>query len=970
MKKFGFKLIKEEQIKEVQGVGTLWEHEKSGAKLFHIQCDDDNKVFSVSFRTPPKDDAGLPHILEHSVLCGSRKFPLKEPFVELVKGSLNTFLNAMTFPDKTMYPVASRNEQDFRNLMDVYLDAVFYPNIYGNPWTLRQEGWHYELADLDSELTYNGVVYNEMKGVFSSPDAILEQKVLSALFPDTPYGKESGGDPDAIPELTQAQFEEYHRTYYHPANSYFYLYGDMNLEEQLQFIDEEYLSHFDRIQVDSQISLQKAFMAPVEDKVSYPAAVGEEGQEKALLSLNWAIDTHDSFVTMGLEVLCHVLLETSASPLKRALQEAGLAREISGDFQDGILQPIFSVVGTYGDEGRKEEFSQTILTTLANLAQTGIDPKLIAGSLHRYEFQLREGVTGSTPKGLIYGIRAMNSWLYDGSPADSLTYEEQLNHLKKGATEGLFESLIEKYLLKNTHRALVVATPEAGLAEKRDQAMADKLQEWKKEQSKETLEKIIGETKELHRRQSEVDSEESLETIPLLKRSDLTQEADFPKWQETKRENGIVQLSQELFTSRILYLTLAFDGAVISDEEVPYVHLLTGLLARMNTSQYKYEDLSNEVNLCSGGLSFNLYAWGDKESSEAYYPKLTVKTKALTEDIPQLTQLIEEILLHTDFSDSRRLKELVSEGRARLENSINEAGQSIAVGRLNAILSTQGAYNYLSQLPFHEFIQELDENFDARKDETIQKLKALCQRIFSSQNLVISQVGSKDELASWGKSLNHLLEKLPKIGGNKLQYIAPERVEREGIYTSSKVQYVAQGFNYRSLGESFQGFYRIVETLLRYDYLWTRIRVQGGAYGASTRFERGGSLIFSSYRDPNLEETLEVYQGLGEYLRTFNPSEREMTKYIIGTMSNLDTPLTPSMKGELALSACLSRVTREDVQRERQQVLNATGADIQGIASWIQKGIQENKYCVFGGEDKIKKQEIIFDKISPAISTE
>ena len=965
--KYGFRLLEEREIKEVKGIGSMWLHEQSGARLFHIASEDDNKVFSVSFRTPPQDDTGLPHILEHSVLCGSRKFPLKEPFVELVKGSLNTFLNAMTFPDKTMYPVASRNDQDFRNLVDVYLDAVFYPNIHDNPWTLKQEGWHYELENLDGELTYNGVVYNEMKGVFSSPDSVLEQKIFSSLFPNTPYGKESGGDPEAIPQLTQADFEEYHRTYYHPSNSFFYLYGDMNLDKYLQFFDEEYLRNFEKIEVDSTIPMEEAFSAPVEESVEYSLSQDEEVEEKSILTLNWAMDIRqDLTLAMGLDLLCHILLETSASPLKKALQDAGIAKDISGDFQDSLLQPVLSITATFGEESSKEKFKEVVFTTLEKIVKEGLSPKLIEASLHRQEFSLREGVTGSTPKGLIYGIRAMNTWLYDGHPADSLAYEVPLKTLKDGAKKGYFENLIQTYLLDNPHRSLVIAKPVLGLTEKMDGKVAQKLAQWKKEQTPETLEIIIQETKELNQRQTAPDSEENLNTIPLLKRSDLSEKPDFPQWQEKMLDDEMVEIRQELFTSGILYSSFAFDGWVIPQEDVAYVHLLSSLLGRMDTENYKYEDLSNEVNLRSGGLSFALYSWGDKNDPKTFYPRFSVKTKALVEDIEPLSQLVLEILLQSKFTDEKRLKELIAESRARMENSMNEAGQQIAVGRLAAALSDQGAYNYIGQLPFYQFIRKMDEHFDQEKGSLLEKLNEVYKKIFSRVGLVINVTGDREELSVWEKVAPKFLSSLANEKWGKQNYTFNSLPKTEGIGSGSKVQYVAQGFNYRAQGQDFQGVYKIVETILRYDYLWNRIRVQGGAYGAAARFERSGNAIFNSYRDPNLKETLEVYQGLGEYLRNFNPGEREMTKYIIGTMSGLDTPLTPYLKSEMALSAHFSGVTVEDIQKERTQVLKAQPEMIQALAPWIEKGIQDGIYCVFGSEDKIKKQKDLFEKIISA----
>lgn len=963
----GFVLLEQKEIEEVKGIGALWKHEKSGARLFHISSKDDNKVFSVSFRTPPTDDTGLPHILEHSVLCGSRKFPLKEPFVELVKGSLNTFLNAMTFPDKTMYPVASRNDQDFKNLVDVYLDAVFFPNIYNNPWTLKQEGWHYELDSLDGELTYNGVVYNEMKGVFSSPDALLEQEIFSTLFPDTPYGKESGGDPEKIPQLTQTDFENFHRTYYHPSNSFFYLYGNMNLDEYLQFFNEEYLSSFEKEEIDSEIKHQAEFSNPKEAMIEYPISEDDDPEGKAIFTLNWVTDTRqDLTLAMGLDLLCHILLETSASPLRKALQDAGIAKEISGDFQDSLLQPVFSVTATFGKKEKKEDFIRVIFETLEKIAAEGLDRELIRASLHRQEFSLREGVTGSTPKGLIYGIRCMNTWLYDKDPADSLRYEAALQSIKEGAEKGFFEDLIQRFLLTNSHRALVWAIPSQGLLERKEKEDVQKLAEWKSTLSKEQLEVIISETEELNVRQETPDPIENLNTIPLLNRSDMKKEADFPEWREVPLSNQSVLLEQQLFTGKILYFSLSFDGKKIPQKDLGYLHLLSYLLGKISTQNYHYEDLSNKINQQSGGMSFTLYGWSKKGESNSFDSRFMLKTKALSEDIHSLTELIQEILTCSRFDEEKRISDLISEIRARMENSMNDAGQQIAIGRVNAMLSTQGAYNYYGQLPLYQFIKHLDENFDQEKNALFEKLKEVYSKIFSVGNLVINATGDSVELEILKNQMPNLMNSLSQDSFAQEEYVFSDLPKSEGIYTSSKVQYVVQGFNYQKMGQEFHGIYKVMETILRYDYLWNRIRLQGGAYGAAARFERNGGAVFSSYRDPNLTETLEVYQGIGNYLRNFAPDEREMTKYVIGTVSGLDTPLTPSMKSDLVLSAYFAGVNAEDIQRERNQVLEVTSKQIRETAAWIEKGMKENLYCVFGNEDKIKTEKGRFERIISA----
>lgn len=960
----GFKLTEEKNIKEVNGIGRMFLHEKSGAKLYNIENEDDNKVFSISFRTPPEDSTGLPHILEHSVLCGSRKFPLKEPFVELAKGSLNTFLNAMTFPDKTMYPIASQNDKDFLNLMDVYLDAVFYPNIYENPNILRQEGWHYDIDDVNGDITYKGVVYNEMKGAFSSPESVLSRKMQEALYPDSPYGVESGGDPEYIPDLTQEQFLEFHKKYYHPSNSYSYIYGNGNILEYLKFIDEEYLSNFDGITVDSEILLQKSFETPKELTFDYPISKGEKEEDKTFLALSYAVGkSTDAETYLAFDILTYLLLQTSSAPLKRALVDAGLGKDVTGSFESSILQPTFSIVVKNSNPDKKEKFQQVVFDTLEKLVKEGIDKKLVEAAINRYEFSLREADFGSSPKGLIYGIQIMDSWLYDEDPAMHLEYEKTLEKVKSALNTNYFEKMIEKYLLNNSHRALMVVKPKRGLAEEKEKATCEKLRKFKASLSKEEIGKLVQETMELRKRQTTPDSLEDLNSIPLLNIEDIDPKVeDLPLIE--KQEQGVKVLHHPLFTNHIVYLNMYFDTDVVPQELLPYISLLSKLLGKLSTEKYSYEDLGNEINVNTGGIGYKAEAFGEHGSDKEYYPKFVVQSKALVDKLPQLHSLIKEIILHTKFSEEKRLKEIVQETKSRLERNIQSAGHMVVAHRLYSYFSPIGHYlEALNGIEYYKFLVDLDNNFDSKKSEIQENLLKVSQLIFNRNQLLLSVTTDEKDYDDFTKHLPTLLEDLQGHKNNPVKYEFDFGAKNEGLMTSSEVQYVGKGYNFKRLGYSYTGSLQVLKTILSYDHLWNHIRVQGGAYGAFFNAGRDGNMYFLSYRDPNLMETFRAYDATTEYLRNFDVDEREMRKYIIGTISRLDSPLTNADKGERATSRYIRHMKLEDIQKERTEVLATTKEDIQNTSKLIEDVLKQNYVCAMGNEDKITTHKDAFSNL-------
>ncbi len=959
----GFRLLSDCQVKEVNSQVQLFEHEKSGARLLFLGNDDDNKVFSITFRTPPEDSTGVAHIVEHAVLCGSKKFPLKEPFVELVKGSLNTFLNAMTYPDKTMYPVASRNDKDFRNLMDVYLDAVFFPAMVNEPEILMQEGWHYEIDEESGDLLYKGVVYNEMKGVFSSPDAILEQKMMATLFPNTTYGFESGGDPDVIPELTHEKFTEFHRRYYHPSNSYIFLYGDLEIRDTLEFLDSQYLANFDRQTTDSQIALQPAFTEVMSKTFSYPISPAEPIEDKSLLAMAAVVgQSTDTELCLTFNILSHLLLETPAAPLKKAIIDAGIGKEVSGYFVESLWQPVFSIMVSGSNEKERDKLADVIEATLRDLCVNGIDSKLLQASINSIEFKLREANYGGKPKGLAYNIKCMDSWLYDADPVLPLAYESALQKIKSSAAEGFFEGKIKQYLLENTHQALIALVPEPGLSEKRAQELRQELATHKGKLSDSQLSEIAEQAKKLKARQETPDSDEKLASIPLLELKDIERQSETLPIEERVVQN-IPILFHSLFTNQIAYLSLYFEARQVSQSDIPWLYLLADVMGKINTVNHDYADLANEINLHTGGMVFDVWAYADKERDDLFYPKFRIRTKTLIDHLDQTMRLVGEVSGRSVFRDSKRLKEIIRQSKANWDTALFRKGQQVVATRVLSYFSPVARYNETGVLTYYQFLSNLEKKLSHSLEDITSKLEEMASLVFNRDNLLVSLTCEEGGYGNFEKQISLLTDALGNNNSPTVEYEFQSEQRNEGIMTSGKVQYVAKGANFRKLGYNYHGSMKVLETILRYDYLWNRVRVQGGAYGGFAQFERTGNMVFGSYRDPNLLETVKVYDETVTFLSGFNVSQREMTKYIIGTMSQLDTPLTPQMKGERAAMMYIRGISQSDIQRERDEVLSTKQDSIKKLAELVDKAMQANYLCVLGSEEKIRTHKQIFRQL-------
>lgn len=959
----GFKLLSANQVEEIHSYVRHFIHEKSGAQLLHISNDDDNKVFSITFRTPPSNDTGLPHILEHSVLCGSRKYPVKEPFVELMKGSLNTFLNAMTFPDKTMYPVASRNEKDFFHLMDVYLDAVFFPQLLENPEILMQEGWHYDMTDPKDELTYKGVVYNEMKGAFSAPESILFRNIQNSLFPDTPYRYESGGDPRAIPQLTQEEFVAFHRRYYHPSNSFIILYGNGDLNEQLQYLDQNYLSQFDRIEVDSEITEQAAFKAPGKKVIDYPLSSDEDEQEKTLMSLNFvAGKATDPEQYLALQILEYLLLEMESSPLKRALIQADLGKDVFGSVDTSILQPVLSIVLKNTEEERAEQFQDVVFTTLRQLVKNGIDQRLIEAALNPFEFQLREADFKQYPKGLVYSLQVLDSWLYGGDPLAHLAYEPTLKKLKDGLGYRYFEQLIERVFLQNSHHSLLIVRPKKGLGEARNQELRAELAKRKAAMSQEEITRLIAETKKLQERQQTPDDPEALAKIPMVELKDVKREVEALAVHELKWQGNQVLYHSDM-TNSILYLNFYFRCDQISAEAIPYLGLLTQVFGKMATERYSVEELSTETNLQTGRLDFNVQTFGQSGDATQFTPYFVIKTSVLKEKLPRLLELLDQILLHTKMSDERRLQEIIRETKSRIEMRIFDQGHRVVLGRLLSYYSPLGAYQEkVKGIEFYRFLLKLEREFSNHAKELTQQLAQVAEQLINRNQLLIQLTCEEQNLQEVESLVSQFTAGIHATPVTAQQNVALADVKNEGIMTAGDVQYVAKGFNFLKAGYSYQGQLLVLRSIMSTDYLWSRVRVQGGAYGAFLHLDRHGNFGFASYRDPNLSRTLKVYDEAAAYLRDFRIEDREMTKLILGTISRLDTPLTPSLKGDEIMDRYLRGISLEELQQEREQVLNTTQEEIRNLAPLVEKVLADAPYCVLGNRETIEEEGELFQQ--------
>lgn len=957
-----YEIIEKRQIEDLNSLSYLLKHKKTGARIALLSNDDENKVFYIGFRTPPTDSTGVPHILEHSVLCGSDRFPVKDPFVELVKGSLNTFLNAMTFPDKTVYPLASCNDTDFQNLCHVYLDAVFHPNIYKEKKIFMQEGWHYEMEDEDAPLTLNGVVYNEMKGAFSSPDDVLYRQIMVSLYPENTYSVESGGDPKNIPDLTYEDFLAFHSRYYHPSNSYIYLYGNMDMAEKLDFIDREYLSKYDYLEVDSAVNTQSVFETMRELEISYPITEEESEKDNTYLAYNMMLkDTLDKELSVAFNVLDYAVCSAPGAPLKQALIDKGIGKDVYSMYEDGIKQPFFSVVAKNANVEQKEAFVQTIQEVLTELTEKGLDKKALRAGLNYYEFKYREADFGSYPKGLMYGLRILDSWLYDDSkPFIHIEANETYKRMKEKVDTDYFERLIKEYLLDNPHKSLLTLKPEKGLGTKEEEALAKKLADYKASLSPEEIRSIVEETKALKAYQDAEEDPEDLAKIPLLKRSDLKKEAEKPV-NEVRGDGETTILFHNIFTNGIGYLRLIFDLKNVPARLFPYVGILKNVMGLMDTEHYSYGDFYNEMNIQTGGMSVVSNIYTDFHNIDKQKVTLEIKAKVLYENLDKAFTLAKEVMLGTKFEDEKRLLEIMAELNSKNQAAVLSAGHSFASARAMSYQSVSAAYSeLLNGMDFNRLVEKIAYHFEEEKETLIAALKELSECIFRRENLLVDYTAAEEGYEKMPALVEDLRESLFNAPVETGSFVPKLSVKNEGFMSSSQVQYVCRAGNYRRKGLQPNGALRVLKVMMGYDYLWVNVRVKGGAYGCMSGFGRSGDSYFVSYRDPNLSKTVDIYERAAEFIEHFEADERTMTQFVIGAISDMDVPMNPATKGTFSLGAYLSGLSYEEMQKERDELLMTSAEDIRALAAYIRAFMEDECLCVIGNSEKIKEAKEMF----------
>lgn len=960
-----YEVLEHRWIEDLNSEGCLLKHKKTGARVTLLLNDDENKVFYIGFRTPPTDSTGVAHILEHSVLCGSEHFPVKDPFIELAKGSLNTFLNAMTYPDKTVYPVASCNDKDFKNLVHVYLDAVFYPNIYREEKIFRQEGWHYELESPEEELKINGVVYNEMKGAFSSPDDVVEREIMNSLYPDITYGLESGGDPDVIPELTYEDFLSFHKKFYHPSNSYIYLYGNLDALEYLEYLDKEYLGSFDSLQVDSEVGKQEAFKAPQNIRKQYSVMEEETAGGNYYLTYNVSMGSSlDRELYAAMDILDYVLCSAPGAAVKQALIDKGIGKDVYTTLENGIGQPYFSIIAKNADEDQLKEFVETIEETLKEQVRKGLNKKALLAAINYFEFKYREADYGSYPRGLILGLQALDSWLYDETkPFLHIEANETYGKLKASIDQGYFEGLIKTYLLENHHKTILVVEPVPGLTTRKDQALAEKLKAYKASLTREQIEQIVEKTHGLLAYQEEEDSPEALATIPLLKREDMKKEA-APYVNEVKKAGKTTLLYHNVFTNGIGYLNLVFDLKKVPERLLPYVGILKSALTMVSTKNFGYGELFNEINIHTGGIQTVVNTYTNAENMKEYKATLEIRAKVLYEKRDKALELMKEILLTSDFEDTKRFYEIICEAKSRMQASMTGAGHSTALIRTLAYFSPTAVFSEkISGIPQYRLLEELEKNFDEKKQQLTADLKELIRYIFRPENLLVDYTAAPEGL----KGLSEEIEKfVPDLITSELReegFTLKAEKKNEGFMTAGQVQYVCRAGNFADKGLPYTGALKVLKVMMGYDYLWNQVRVKGGAYGCMCGFYKNGDGYFVSYRDPNLQKTIEVYENAAQYIKNAKLDERMVTQFIIGAISELDTPMTPAAKGLYSMGGYLTGLSMERVQKEREELLATTRETLCDLYKYVQAFMDGENLCVIGNGEKIKENKELFYKV-------
>jgi len=958
MKDLGFELMWQARIKEVQGLVSLYRYRQNGAQVLTVENEDENKVFGITLRTPPQDSTGVAHILEHSVLCGSRKYPVKEPFVELLKGSLQTFLNAMTFPDKTCYPVASQNSQDLLNLMDVYLDAVFFPRI--TPEIFAQEGWHL-IQDSHSsrELSYQGVVYNEMKGAYSSPDSLLAEYSQQSLFPDSTYGLDSGGHPESIPELSYEQFLDFHRTYYHPSNARIFIYGNDDPRPYLARL-HEYLQHFQALDVDSHIELQPRFTQPRRLKTYYPG--DPQNGARPMLTRNWLLDVSTNLeANLKAHILEELLTGMPASPLRKALLESGLGEDLAGVGLETDLRQMFFSTGLKGitAEEKVPDVEEVILDTLRSCAEQGFDPRTVEAAVNSVEFDLRENNTGSLPRGLVLMIRALSTWLYDEDPTLLWAFEGPLQAIKTRLESGepVFENMVREYLLDNPHQSTVILSPDPEKGREIEKREKKRLQELSAKLSPDQLQAIQSESERLQALQQEPDLPEELAKIPRLTVQDLPAQAPSYPLHIEKEESGLV-LFHDLFTNSVFYVDVGFDLGQLDQKYLGYARLFGRALTEMGTLDEDYVSLSQRIQARTGGIHAQTFAAGHEQTGQPC-TWLFLRGKAMAGRVLDLMDILRDILTRPLLDNPKRFKQLVLEEKAGMEQRLIPAGHQMVNTRLRSKYNLPDWVNeHISGLSYLLFLRFLADKVENNWENVVQDLEHISQRLINRTCMVFNVTCDEKTWKESRPVLDAFISELPRAPLQPAKWLVECQAGDEGVRIPAQVNYVGKAVDLFSLGYTFHPSSLVVARYLRMSWLWDKIRVQGGAYGAFSLLDRiSGIMSFLSYRDPNIIKTLKVYDQTADFLTSSTLAREEVEKAIIGTIGDMDTYRLPDAKGFTSMLWYLSGETDESRQKRREAILSTTAQDFQAFGRWL-KELSTTGHVVVMGDGSALDQAV------------
>lgn len=949
----GFRVDRIRYIEEVSGNLCELEHIVSGAKLVYLDCDDDNKVFSVIFKTLPEDSTGVFHIIEHSVLCGSKRFPVKEPFVDLLKGSMATFLNAITFPDKTAYPVASCNDKDFANLMSVYLDAVFAPAVYDHEEIFMQEGWHYEIEGKDDPMSLRGVVFNEMKGAYSSVDTQMFHRIDAALFPDTIYRHSSGGDPSVIPDLTYEQFLASHRKYYHPENSFMFLYGNMDVEERLAYIDREYLSKYSRTGSFFDIPMQKP-VVDLDAKGVYSISESDSEEKNSYIAFASVVaDFSEREKILALDILMQVLASTNESPLKKAVLESGLGEDLWAFVYDGIAQPYVAIELRKTDPDKKDEFLALVRSVLETLVKEGIEKNALLAEINQAQFKLREGKQG--PTGLLYNLDMMSSWLYGGDPATYLEYETALENIKKGAEGRYFEELVEKYLLNSEHKAVVVMTPSKTIAAEQAKVESERVESYRASLTDAELDAVVEANRRLVEYQSAEDTPEKLATLPKLSIEDVSDKITEMPY-EVGMFRGRPLVITDSFTKRIAYVNYYFDLSGLASELVSYAGLYAGLLGQISTEKYGAAELDTKLKTLFGSVDVSVRSFVKTDDPSKVTLCLVVKSSILEDDIKSALDLGSQVICHS-ILDKEEIRRILFQAKSMMQMMIMQSGNSFASTRVRSYCSVEGAYDdKLFGIGYYKFLSSLCTDFDAKFDEIKRGLEAVAAEL-TLENLTVGITGDKN-------AVNGFVSADPEFksgtGTGEHHTLVPACNGNEAFYIPAGVNYVAKGYNFADTDVKYSGKMNVLANILSLDWLWNEVRVRGGAYGVSFKVGKNGFACFSSYRDPSVGGTLETYDKTLEYLDGFAAKTPDIEKYIISTAASYERPLTAREIGANAQANYFEGTTDDMRRASKKDVLSATAGDIEAFASLVAPLVQKDLCAVIGNKDTIDRSSDIF----------